>query len=282
MPAAPFDAADPAPLEPLRTLAEDAARVGGQVARQYFGTGVEVWLKADRSEVSRADEAAQAAVVAHLRAARPDDAFVAEEQLTLSPPPPPPPSADRLCWVIDPLDGTRNFIRHIPLYACSVAAMIGGHPVAGAVYDPPRDVLYSAARGSGLRIDGRLQPARVGGAVRARGVNPKPVVAIPSSPTALTAGSAHAWLDRFVCRGLGCTALHMAWVAGGELDALLADNPRLWDIAAGALLIAEAGGRVTSITGTPLFPFDVARYGGEPLPIIASADADRHATFLAP
>jgi myo-inositol-1(or 4)-monophosphatase len=281
MPAAAFDAADPVTLEPLRMLAEGAARVGGQVARQYFGTGMEVWLKADRSEVSRADEAAQAAVIAHLRAARPDDAFVAEEQLTLSPPPPPPPSADRLCWVIDPIDGTRNFIRGIPLYACSVAAMIGGHSVAGAVYDAPRDMLYSAARGGGLLIDGRLQLARAGGAVRARGVNPKPVVAIPSSPTALTAANAHAWLDRFVCRGLGCTALHMAWVASGELEAMLADNPRLWDIAAGALLIAEAGGRVTSITGTPLFPFDVARYGGEPLPTIASADADRHATFLA-
>ncbi len=267
MPRADFDPADPEAQHTLRALAEEAARAGGHVARQYFRTDLAVRLKSDRSEVSDADEAAQAAVVAHIRAARPADAFIAEERLDL-PDPPSPPANDRLCWAIDPLDGTRNFIRQVPLYTCSVAAMIGGVPLVGAVYDPVHDVLYSAGREEGLFVNGELQPARRGPA-RPPGANPKPVVAIPSAATGPTARLAHAWLDRYLCRSLGSTALHMAMVATGQFDGMIGDEPRLWDIAAGWVLVIASGGQVTGPAGQPIFPLDVRTYAGEGIPTLA-------------
>ncbi len=257
----------------LRLIAERAARTGGRIARDYFGHVSAVRLKADRSEVCEADEGAQAAIVAQILDQRPDDAFLTEETLRM----PaghgaslPPPSADRVCWVIDPLDGTRNFVRGIPLYACSVAAILGGSPLCGAIYDPMREVLYSAGGAEGLLVEGG------GGAlaedIRARlgGSLGRPVVGIPSSPTGPVAAIAHRWLDRYVCRSLGSTALQLAWVASGELDATLSDNARLWDIAAGWVLVTAAGGRMTAPEGGPLFPLDVQAYGGEELPALAA------------
>lgn len=263
MPAAAQNPRDPALQRTLRRLAEQAARAGGRVARQHFARDLAVRLKPDRSEVSDADEAAQAAVVACLRARRPDDALIAEETLTATGP---APANDRLCWAIDPIDGTRNFVRRIPLYACSVAALLDGAPLVGAVYDVARDVLYSASQAEGLCIDGRPAAARAG---RPPGGNPRPVVGLPSNPAGPVAAIAHAWLDRFICRNLGSTALHLVMVATGELDAMLSDNPRLWDIAAGCLAVTATGGRVCSPAGGGLFPLDVRGYAGAELPVLA-------------
>lgn len=269
MPPADFDPQHPETLRSLRAMAEQAARAGGEVARQYFGGRYEVQLKPDLSEVTDADHAAQAAIVAALRGQRPGDALLAEERLDLAEPTP-APTNDRLCWIIDPLDGTRNFVRHIPLYTSAVAAMFGGEPLAGAIYDPERDTLYSASRAGGLFINGHLQPARHEQPPRRRGPNPKLVVALPSTPTALTAPRAHAWLDQHVCRSLGSTSLHLALVASGEFDGMLADNARLWDLAAGGALVTAAGGRLTTLDGAPRFPVDVASYLNQELPTVAA------------
>lgn len=286
------DPRDPAAGPALRQWAEEATRIGGRVAREWFGATLRVRLKADRSEVTDADEAAQAAIVDHLRRERPDDALLTEE--TLRPEPgsrsAPAPSADRLCWVIDPIDGTRNFIRGVPLFACSVAAMIAGEPVAGAIYDPVRDELISASRGGPLLLNNQprtpLPPGDTGSqpagtpapwgtgsrpaAPGAAGRAPRPVVGLPSMPVGSVAERAHQWLDRYVCRCLGSTALHLAYVALGRLEAMLADNARLWDIAAGVVLVRAPGGDASAPDGQPLFPMDVAAYHGEEMPIVAA------------
>jgi myo-inositol-1(or 4)-monophosphatase len=266
--------AQPPPDDPelpaaLRRIAEQAARIGGQVARSYFGRVSAARLKPDRSEVCEADDAAQAAILAAIRAQRPEDAFIAEETVQLAGGASLPPAAnDRVCWVIDPLDGTRNFLRGIPFYACSVAAMLGGRPVSGAIYDPVRDLLYSGSAAEGVLIDGTCAADHpLAGCPRAP--NPKPIVGIPSSPAGHAATIVQRWLDRFVCRSLGSTALQTAWVATGQLDAALSDNARLWDIAAGALLVTASGGAISSPQGAPLFPLDVGRYAGEELPALA-------------
>ena len=123
MPAASFNPRDAAGQRELRLLAERAARLGGRLARAYAGAPLGVRLKSDRSEVTDADEATQAALIRELRAARPADAFLTEEVQPPGPEAPPSPCNDRVCWVIDPIDGTRNFVRGLPVYACSVAAM---------------------------------------------------------------------------------------------------------------------------------------------------------------
>ncbi len=267
MPAGPFNPQDAAAQRDLRLLAEHAARLGGRLARSYFGQPFEIRLKPDHSEVSEADEATQAALVRELRAVRPTDAFLTEEVQPAAADAPPPPANDRLCWVIDPIDGTRNFVRGIPLYACSVAAMYAGFPLAGAICDPHQDRLWSANAAEGLFVDGAPASRRPAPAVA--GVRLNAVVAIPSQPVGRAAAIAQDWLHRLVCRNLGSTALHMAWLATGELDAMLADIPRLWDIAAGWLMLTVTGIVAATPSGDPLFPIDVGTYHGEKLPMIA-------------
>ncbi|MEW6253665.1 MAG: inositol monophosphatase family protein, partial [Planctomycetota bacterium] len=184
----------------LRELAEEAARIGGALARRYFRTDFAVTLKADRSEVSAADHAAQAAIIAYLRSRRPDDAFVTEEtQAHTGSAAPPPPANDRVCWIIDPIDGTRNFCRGLPFYACSVAAMFQGYPVAGAIFDPLRNLLYSAGGDPApalLFINGA--PARPRPMAAIDGVKLNLVVGIPSQPEPAVAAVVHDWLTRYV------------------------------------------------------------------------------------
>ncbi len=271
----PVPPLDAAALTALRRLAETAARAGGTVARSFFARALRVRLKTDHSEVSEADEAAQVEVIRRIRAARPQDALIAEESLPREVlDGAPPPDNGRITWAIDPLDGTRNFVRGIPLYACSIAALHAGRPVAGAVYDPPRDMLWSADCAAGLFRDEQPCPP-AGPPAGVQGQSLKPVVGLPSNPTPALLPLVEQWLAHCICRNLGSTALHLALVSTGELDAMFADNPRLWDLAAGAVLVAAAGGELITPDGRPLFPLDVAAYQRGELPAIAVMPAVR-------
>lgn len=270
---------DPAPvnLDELRRIAAAAARVGGDVARASFGSRLTVRLKVDRSEVTEVDFAAQRAIIDLIRGARPDDAFLGEES-TEHGDEAAAPDADRrtagestITWVIDPIDGTRNYVRRIPLYVCSVAAMQDGLPVAGAIYDPVRAVMYTAARGAGAQAnDEALCVSRQ--SIDDITLKPrKLIVAIPSIRRPRVRRLVQAAIDRHVIRNLGATALHLAHVAEGAFDASISNNSRLWDIAAGVLLVEEAGGRIASPFGEPLFPIDPIGCRGDEIPTLAAA-----------
>lgn len=253
------------PVSPseLRTLAEEAVRIGGAVARSAFGGSFGIRLKADRSEVTDADLAAEGAVVGFLSGKRPDDGFVTEEN-------PRSDSASGIYWIVDPIDGTRNFVRGIPCFACTVAAMQGGVPVAGAIYDPMNDVLYAADRDEGAFQAGaplRIEP-RAG---RPQGGNPKLLVGIPSTRHARSHKLVLRWLDELVVRNFGAATIHLAMVASGRLDATLLTNSRLWDIAAGWLLVKHAGGEVTTPEGAAIFPIETGRYEGAEMPALAAS-----------
>lgn len=250
------------PVSELRALAESAANLGGAVAMAAFGRPHAVRLKADRSEVTEFDLAAERAVVGLLRQSRPDDGFITEEH-------PAQPTRSGITWVVDPIDGTRNFVRGIPCFGCTVAAMIGGVPVAGAILDPVRQIMYSADRETGALIDGA--PLRLEGpSPEARGGNPKLLVAIPSTRHARSHNIVLRWVDELVIRNFGSATTHLTMVAAGQLDAALLTNSKLWDIAAGWLLIKGAGGEMTTPEGAPIFPLDTASYQGEETPALAA------------
>jgi myo-inositol-1(or 4)-monophosphatase len=264
----------------LRLLAEQAARAGGQVAREGFERPYKLWRKADGTVVTEVDEAAQQAVLACLRAARGHDAVIAEEQLAGQPPDLPAGNGGRLCWVIDPLDGTRNYVAGVPIYTCSVAVMADGAPIAGAIHDPERAELYSASRGEGLFRNGGPVPAGSAAARWARAGLRKPLAGIPSALTGTAYRVVQSWRRRVIVRNLGVTSLHLALVALGRLQACLVADSKLWDIAAGWLMIELAGGVMTTFDDEPLFPRDVSAYAGEAIPSLASCDRQVHERLL--
>lgn len=256
----------------FRELAERAARAGGAEARERFDTRLSVEFKPDGSEVSDADHAAQAAVIACIQGERPNDGMIAEEtlddELIIG-----GDHTSRVHWAIDPIDGTRNYVRGIPLYVCSVGVLWDGTPIAGAIYEPHTDVMYSGSQVEGATMNGRELSV-------ADGDERTLLAAIPSKRHAPLRDMVHNWVDRLVVRNLGSVAMHFALVAGGRLDAVLAADPRLWDIAAGWLLITAAGGRMTAPDGSELFPIEPFRYAGEEMPNLA-AGPRTHARLVA-
>lgn len=267
----------PADAGTLRILAEQAARRGGEIGRAAFGTRPDLRFKADRSEVTAIDIAAERAVISLIRAERPQDAFIAEERTADSDGP--RPGDAEICWAIDPVDGTRNYVRGIPVFACSVAALRRGTPIAGAIYDPLHDALYSADADGPLLVNGQSQPDLAAADADGYRQAARVLAAIPSLPHRRFLPTVHRMIERFVVRTYGSAAMHLAWIATGRIDAALQDNPKLWDVAAGWLLVQRAGGLVTRTDGQAMFPIDLASYGGEDLPLVAGAPAP-HAALL--
>ena len=251
------------------TVAE-LARQGGQLAAERLGHAT-ASLKEDQSWVTDVDRAVQKHIVEHIAARFPTHAVVAEETVPDAPATPPVAGA-AYCWIIDPIDGTRNYVRSFPIFTTTIALLHDGAPIAAATYDPLTDRMYSASKGDGTRCND--QPV----SVCDQGKHFDTMVGIPSDrplPAAV-----RSWNDDMVLRCTGSTALQMALVGGGALDAAYAQKTCLWDIAAGVLLVTEAGGVVTDLRGQPIFPFDLAHYGRGQTPFLA-AGPKLHAELLA-
>ncbi len=222
------------------------ARAGGQLARRRFRSAVGS-LKKDRTIVTDADHAVQDLIVDAVARHYPDHAVITEETLG-RPDRHASFSAAEWCWVIDPIDGTRNYWRGIACFAVSIGVLRHGEPAAGAVYAVMTDQMYSAAAGAGAWRDG----------TRLRAIDEPPsgdtLIGSPSGRGDGMPPPTHDWFDRMTLRNVGATALHLAMVAEGAMDAAYCLGCKLWDIAAGTLLVTEAGGVVTDMNGRPCFP----------------------------
>lgn len=155
----------------------------------------------------------------------------------------------RFCWVFDPVDGTTNFAHGLPIFCSSLALEIDGVPAVGAIYDPTRRELFTAERGAGAWLNGA--PLRVSGA----GVLMDALLCtgFPYSVQQHVdsmVGLFGAFLSRSrAVRRLGSAAIDLAYVAAGRLDGFWEESLHPWDVSAGALIVEEAGGQVTSLTG---------------------------------
>ena len=221
----------------LESVASEAARAAAEIVTAAYGEPRPVGQKSSPTDVvTQTDLRAEERVRRVLLAATPKAGILGEEGGTTAP-------AVRLQWVIDPLDGTINFLYGVPLFAVSVAAAIDGEVVAGAVVDVLRGELFSAHSGGGARRDG----------------GPIAVSPCASLPQALvTTGFsyraelreiqgevAHRLLSRARdLRCFGSTALELCWVACGRVDAYFQRDTEIWDRAAGALIAEEAGAQI--------------------------------------
>ena len=228
-------------------IAERAARAGGEVVAAWYARGpIAVETKADRSPVTEADRAAGAAIAAVLREAFPGDWILSEEEVD-----DPARLGRRRVWIVDPLDGTRDFIARTDQFSVHVGLAVDGIAVVGAVYQPVSGALYSAAAGGGAW--------RTRGGARARiavsGVRELGAIRIGTSRMNPTSR-----LGRFLAAAeleaqavpMGASVKHMA-TAEGALDACvsLSGGEQEWDTCAPEVVIREAGGQLTDGDGRP-------------------------------
>jgi myo-inositol-1(or 4)-monophosphatase len=239
----------PQPLE----VCLEAAKAGGQVLLDWQHR-FQAREKASRDLVTEADVAAQETIRRIIHKAFPDHDFLSEEE-----------AYDRVNkgleaiqerrsdfrWIVDPLDGTTNYVHHLPGYAVSIALQQGSDLVLGAVYDPIADELFLAQRSHRATLNG--QPITTSGCERLG----EALMAVSFSPH-VTRDSLE--IRRFVeillasqsVRRMGSAALNLSYVAAGRLDGYVATSVNIWDVAAGLLLVREAGGAESGIDGDAL------------------------------
>jgi myo-inositol-1(or 4)-monophosphatase len=227
----------------LRAVAEAASRAGAAELVQWrdkFTTRE----KSARDLVTDADLASQRAIEAIIRREFPDHGFLGEES----------PDREQLkrpyCWIVDPLDGTTNYVHGFPFYAVSVAVTHEGQLAAGAVFDPILKECFTAARGSGATLNGeRIAVSKTSAlekALVAVSFPPHPAPNDPDIQSFLRISP-----ECQAVRRTGSAAINLAYVACGRLDAHWACFIHSWDSAAGVLLNEEAGGVVASFAGGP-------------------------------
>jgi myo-inositol-1(or 4)-monophosphatase len=198
---------------------------------------------------TQADNESADAIVATLRAAFPEHAILGEESGEIHG----AREGGGFKWIVDPIDGTANFIRGYPYYAVSIALAHGNEITHAAVFDPVHDEMFTAIRGKGALLNGT--PIRVTSCMTLEDSLVGTVIPDRESPKLRDyLPTLHALLPR--CAGIrraGSCALDMAYVAAGRLDGFWVMSVKPWDVAAGALLVKEAGGRVADFGGGPDF-----------------------------
>ena len=232
-------------MHPMLTIAVRAARAAGQtIMRAYTELDrIEVDAKGVNDFVTSVDKEAEAAIIYQIRKSYPDHSIVGEENGENR-----GTNQDYL-WIVDPLDGTNNFVNGVPHFAVSIAMQYKGKTEVAVVYDPVRDELFSAVRGKGAKLnDFRIRVNNVsdlGGSLVATG--------FPFKARQHTETYMKLFGETFsLCADLrraGSAALDLAYVAAGRVDAFFELGLKPWDIAAGDLIVREAGGTVTDFSG---------------------------------
>lgn len=222
--------------------AEEAARRAGHVLRAW-SSKFTIREKSRSNLVTEADEAAQSAIFEFIHGRYPQHRYCGEEGLLID------HANSPYRWIIDPLDGTTNYVHGFPYYAVSIGLEFQGEMIVGAVFDPVRDEMFLAVRGEGATMNRR--PLRC-----SEFTDLSQAMVIASLPVAT---SQH---DESVLRFLrvlpkaqtvqrtGSAALNLANIAAGRVDGFWSTSLKPWDMAAGILLVQEAGGRVTKIDGS--------------------------------
>jgi myo-inositol-1(or 4)-monophosphatase len=231
-------------MQPLLNIAVRAARRAGDIIVRAMPRleSIEIHTKGRNDYVTEVDRAAEADIIETIRRLHPDHAFLGEESGQTG--------TGDVVWIIDPLDGTTNFMHGFPTFAVSIGCQIKGRMEHAVVFDVMRQELFTASRGDGAQLDGRKirvsKQTTLEGSLIATGF-PYRV----DSP----------WLDEYLAmlktvmtkaaglRRPGAAAIDLAYVAAGRVDGFWEMGLKPWDTAAGTLLITEAGGRVGTLTG---------------------------------
>ncbi len=229
-------------MHPLVNIAIAAARAAGNHIMRYMDRAdqLKITKKGRNDFVTEVDRGAEAEIVRQVRKNYPDHEILAEEGGASG--------KNDVVWIIDPLDGTTNFLHGLPHFAVSIGIQVKGKLEHGVIYAPCTQDLYVTSRGTGATLNSRkirvsktkdLDASLVGTGVPIRAQNLDAYIPMLRSVVATTAG----------VRRAGAASLDLAYVAAGRLDAFWELNLKPWDVAAGLLLVEEAGGIVSEIFG---------------------------------
>jgi myo-inositol-1(or 4)-monophosphatase len=225
----------------LLRVAIDAAREAGEILKHWAGRFT-VTEKSQANLVTEADFAAQSAIHERIHGRFRDHNFLGEEDLAET------NSDSPWRWVIDPLDGTSNYVHGFPYYAVNIAAEYAKELMIAVTFDPTRNELFTAVRGHGAFVNGRpIRPTSVTALRDAMVVASLPVACRPEHRAVQQLLNVMPHVQ--TVQRTGSAALNLAYVAAGRMDAFWSGSLKPWDMAAGILLVQEAGGRVSRMHG---------------------------------
>ncbi|MBM2841792.1 MAG: Inositol-1-monophosphatase [Bacteroidetes bacterium] len=232
-------------------IAIEAAKEAGKFLKYSVGKVKSVEMKKgeERNLVSEIDKGSEAKIISIIKRHYPNHAILAEESGTAASGG--SGTASDYKWVIDPLDGTTNFLHGLPVFCVTIGVEYKGEIVAGVVYDPNLDELFTAEKGSGAYCNGkRLKVSQTSGLIHSLLVTGFPYD-IAKNPDNAVGHFVNFLMEGQAVRRLGSAALDLSYVASGRFDGFWEVNLNPWDIAAGLLLVQEAGGKVTDFSGAP-------------------------------
>ena len=232
-------------MNPFLKIAIQAAKTAGQIHRKHYGKVRYIQFKSKNklNLVTEVDHACEKKILAILKKKFPAHNYWGEESGQQK-------NHSAFTWLVDPLDGTTNYAHSYPFFCCSIALVQNKRPVAGVIYDALRDECFTAEKGRGAFLNGkRLSVSKVSTLAES----------LVSTGFAYAVRDTHYNLDNFrkfvlTTQGVrrdGSAAMNLAYVAAGRFDGFWERGIQAWDMAAGILMVTEAGGKVTDITGGP-------------------------------
>ncbi len=249
-----------------------AARLAGQRAMEEINF-IKASVKNATELVTQTDARCQQIIVDRIKETYPDHGFIAEEGTEGNLFKQPPRGAEPVWWLIDPIDGTNNFAHRMLFFTVSIAAMYEGKPIVGVIFEPATESMFTAVKNGEAQLNGR----RI--TTSEDTINAFSSVGLDSHFDDGVPAWACEIMKKTRFRNLGTTALQLAYVANGGLVATIAQDQKLWDIAAGAFISEAAGAIVTNWQGGKIFPVDLDNYQGGKFQII-SANQKVHAEIL--
>ncbi|MDH4163083.1 MAG: inositol monophosphatase [Nitrospirota bacterium] len=226
----------------MRDVAVHAAKRAGALLRDSFGGRREISYKGEINLVTEMDRLSEKTIVSEISSAFPGHSIVAEEGANIE-------NGSGYLWVIDPLDGTTNYAHGYPQFAVSIGLEYAGNIVLGIVYDPLREELFTAMRGNGAQLNGTtISVSRTSDLIRSLLATGFPYDRANCKENNLDYFNAMIMVSQEIRRN-GSAALDLCNVAAGRLDGYWELKLRPWDVAAGSLIVREAGGTVSDLSG---------------------------------
>jgi myo-inositol-1(or 4)-monophosphatase len=250
-------------LSPMLETAVVAARLAGQHAMEKMNY-TRISIKNENEIVTETDSQAQKIIIDRIKQSYPDHGFIGEEGSEGCIFKQAPHSEESFWWVIDPIDGTNNFASGIPEFTVSIGLIYEGKPIVGVVFQPATELMFTATENAQSQLNGRKISSNK------KKLDQFTHIGLDNH----FEKEVPAWTQDIMMnarfRNLGTTALHLAYVANGGFAATIINTPKLWDIAAGALLVESAGAVFTDWKGEKIFPVAPEDYNGEKIQSLAS------------